>query len=436
MEDNIIELKKKLEELPKGYISVKRIGDGKYHYLQYFDGVKLKSEFISETRIKKIEEGIRKRRIITERIKKLEEKEKNLPNISERAKNFSGNLMMEDRVVAVFENGETKYVDEQLCPLYIKRTHDLESFLASRAIDQTRRNSRILKKVLGISENNEAIISLYSHGACITDNYWFKAKGSKLKYKDIRFDSDCYSETALNGDISYIYKKPKLTPHLTTPGSYEKSWKIRNGKWYLYKKGNEDELFSELFCSKLAALTGIPSAVYEMDDGVIRTENFAAKLNFEPLEGIAGDNDNFDHVFFVLNGLSAGIAKQYLLLIWFDAIIKNVDRHNENCGLLRDRNNGKIVSLAPNFDNNLALLSVDKVLDPDCRKDGFIKVYLNFVKNNETAAKYYKEMNLPVISREMIRKCFAETPIKKDEKKIETFIINRYEYISNCFRTL
>ena len=45
-------------------------------------------------------------------------------------------------------------------------------------------------------------------------------------------------------------------------------------------------------------------------------------------------------------------------------------------------------------------------------------------------------MNLPVISREMIRKCFAETPIKKDEKKIETFIINRYEYISNCFRTL
>ena len=40
-----------------------------------------------------------------------------------------------------------------------------------------------------------------------------------------------------------------------------------------------------------------------------------------------------------------------------DTIIFNMDRHTQNFGFLRDIDTGEIISLAPNFDNNVALIS-------------------------------------------------------------------------------
>ncbi len=40
-----------------------------------------------------------------------------------------------------------------------------------------------------------------------------------------------------------------------------------------------------------------------------------------------------------------------------DALVFNVDRHTQNYGLLRSRETGEILSMAPNFDNNMALIS-------------------------------------------------------------------------------
>ena len=35
----------------------------------------------------------------------------------------------------------------------------------------------------------------------------------------------------------------------------------------------------------------------------------------------------------------------------------NADRHTNNYGVLRDPDSGKVLRLAPNFDNNIALIS-------------------------------------------------------------------------------
>ena len=40
-----------------------------------------------------------------------------------------------------------------------------------------------------------------------------------------------------------------------------------------------------------------------------------------------------------------------------DALCFNMDRHTYNYGFLRDRETGAVVSMAPNFDNNIALVS-------------------------------------------------------------------------------
>ena len=47
----------------------------------------------------------------------------------------------------------------------------------------------------------------------------------------------------------------------------------------------------------------------------------------------------------------------YIRLIFLDALIANPDRHTFNFGVLRDTQTREIIKLAPNFDNNMSLIS-------------------------------------------------------------------------------
>ena len=51
------------------------------------------------------------------------------------------------------------------------------------------------------------------------------------------------------------------------------------------------------------------------------------------------------------------LADQYVELLMMDAFCLNADRHTNNYGVLRDPDSGKVLRLAPNFDNNIALIS-------------------------------------------------------------------------------
>ena len=358
---------------------------------------------------------------------------KKLPVISKHARNLTGNLMMGNETVASFENGVITFIDKDKCPLFIKRTGDIRYYLRFRIIDSSRTNSRILKKVLSIKEDDDCLISLYSHGAVITDNYWFKPKQSKLTYEDIVFKHDSYAELSLTGNIYFFPKSPRYTPQLTLGGSYEKCWKYENNKWYLYKKGNKEEIFSEILASKIAKILGIDTAKYKYADGYIKTENFADRYNFEPMISVAGDNDDFEHVYICLKEYGDDILKQYLKLIFFDALVNNVDRHNENCGLLRDKKSGKVIKLAPNFDNNMSLISRSTILNLEPSKDGFIKMLNAFVKNNKEVKDLFKKVTIKELKENDLFKAINEIEIKEDENMIISFLMKRYRYLCKLF---
>ncbi len=427
--DDLRLLIEELNKLPKGYISEKKINGKIYYYYQYTEKGKLLSKYIKKNELADIKKQIARRKEIETKIKQIENSGRNVKKPSKRSIELTGDLMMEDSVVASFENGVMIECDLEKCPLLIKRTGNIRSFLATRAIDRSRTHSRLLKKYLGISESDDAIVSTYSFGACITDNYWFRAKGSKLKYKDISFEYDFYGDLVLKGDAGYVPKFPKHSPQLTLTGSYEKCWKLIQGEWYLYKQGTQDEIFSELFCSRLAKVLNIPTADYEYIDGYIRTKNIADKYNLEPVSSIAGDNDDYDNVFSALSTISNVIAKQYLNLILFDFIIYNVDRHNENCALLRDKKNGKIISLAPNYDNNIALLNATSNLHFNSQRDGLSKYLRNFLKQNSKAKKMVGSLNFKKITREDIQKIFDSIEIKRDENLIAEYVLDRYNFV-------
>lgn len=426
---NIDELKKRLRELPDGYISIKNINGGKYYYLKYYKNGKQVSKYIKQSELESVKKQLDECKKIKKLIKEYERSGKNMPKLSNRAKSLTGSIMSGDKEVARYENGVIIYKNENLCPLIIKRTNNISNFLKGRVIDSNRTNSRLLKKALNISTNNDEYISLYAYGAVITDNFWFKPKGSKTKYKDVCFENDYYSNLALKGELEIFPKSPKHSPQITTIGSFEKCWKKIGNDWWLYKKGTPEQIFSEIFCSLLADKIKIPTVIYEYDDGFIRSKNFATKFNFEPILGLVGDDEDYNTIFEALLNIDKNLANQYLLLSYFDCLVNNIDRHNENLGLLRDKKNGKIVCLAPNFDNNLALLGYDSKLIMEPNKDGFIKLFIKFLKNNKKAYEMFKKMKINNITKEILKTCIKEIPIEFNEYDIVEYVYQRYKYL-------
>ena len=135
-----------LNNLPKGYISKKKIHGKTYSYLQFAEGKQLKSMYLREDEVPVIYAQLNQRKELEEKIADYENEGRDLKEPSKRSRDLTGSLMAGDTEVARFEHGKMLWVDEKLAPLFIKRTGNISAFLASRAIDRGRTNSRILKK--------------------------------------------------------------------------------------------------------------------------------------------------------------------------------------------------------------------------------------------------------------------------------------------------
>lgn len=349
---------------------------------------------------------------------------------------LNGWIMSENTAVATVKDGEITEFNSELVPLYLKRTRNVEGWLSSRAIDSSRVNSRLLKKAFRLNNASNSETSLFVNAATITDRYWFKPEDSSAIYEDIRFNTNDFDTLALFGDPDGFSKKLSRSPELTNVGSFEKCWRLIDGKWWLYKSGNENELFSELFISQLLKKLGLFTAYHELDGGFIRTPDFTdnASVNFEPMRSLTDNDDDYTRCFNTLFAISEKLAEQYLLLIWADTVCFNMDRHTENFGFLRNVKTGEIISLAPNFDNNIALISRGYPKDKTRKKDGLIKFLREFISTAPEALKMYKTLRLPVITRKMIEECINETPFNVDTDFICEFILNGQAEIQSILK--
>ncbi len=406
---SISSIKAELESLPKGGVYEKLIHGSRYYYHQYIENGKRVSRLLKEDEVFSLQEALRRRKELERELKQMSSAKTVTLSIS--AKQYSGDVYAGNRLVARFKEGDMVFIDEDHAPLVLKRTGSIQAFLSARVIDASRPHSRLLKKALHIQEEDELHVPMYAYAATLTDNYWFKPLHSKLRYQDILFQSDAFADLSLKGELLLVPKKGKLTPELTTGGSFEKGWKRIDGQWWLYKAGTPKEIFSELFCYQIALALGIPSAVYEYDDGFIRSLNFASSVNYEPMSSLAGSNEDYEYIFGLLHALEPDLARQYLTLCVYDCLVNNVDRHNENCGIIRDRKSGKILGLAPNFDDNLALLSRMDYLSAEPAQDGLIKLFLRFVSESEAAKAMCKQISLPDLSESDITSILDEMPL-------------------------
>ena len=340
-------------------------------------------------------------------------------------------ILSQDTPVAKWENDSLTVLNDQLCPLYFQRDPDVFSWLKSRAIDSQRPNARLLKKALRLTERDDVSTVLHVGGATITDNYWIKPLDSDLTYEQIRFDNDYFSRLALKGTYDSFNRaansKHSKTPELTNIGSFEKCWKLIDDKWWMYKKANHNEQFTELFICELGCALGFNMARYERGDGCVKSLDFTdgASVNFEPAMAFMGDNEDYEDVIAKLQDICPQAIPDYIRMIFMDTITANPDRHTSNFGLLRDTKTGKLLGLAPMFDHNMALIARGYPSKP---KSGDLLISL--FNDVLTAHPEYRKY-LPELTETTVRKV-----IDKLEMKIRTQSLQKQRQSSEICKSI
>ena len=337
---------------------------------------------------------------------------------------LSGNM-----VVAIWQDNKLTVMDETLLPLYLRKFQNADMWLETRAIDSHRANSRLLKKALRLVEKDDISTVIHVNGATITDNYWIREIGSQLTYHDVNFSDDYFSNLALKGNYDSFNRaansKRSKTPELTNVGSFEKCWKLRDGKWWMYKKASHDEMFSELFVYELGKALGMNMALYERGEGCIKSLDFTdgASVNFEPASSFMGDNEDYIDVVKALEQICPDAIPDYIRMIFMDTICANPDRHTNNFGLLRDVKTGELIGFAPNYDNNMALISRGYPSKPGAR-DVLITLF------NELMDEYpnFKEY-IPEVTETTVRAVLDKLNMKVKSQVIVDLVVGRYNLI-------
>ncbi len=338
-------------------------------------------------------------------------------------------IMSGNTITAEWKDNRLTVLNEALLPMFLRRVSDPDMWLETRAIDSHRANSRLLKKALRLTERDDISTVIQVNAATITDNYWVKPIDSELTYEDVKFEDDYFSNLALKGNYDSFNRaansKRSKTPELTNIGSFEKCWKLRNGKWWMFKAANHNELFSELFICEFGKLFGMNMAVYERDNGYIKTLDFTdnASVNFEPASSFMGDNEDYEAVIAKLEKICPGAIPDYVKMIFLDTVVANPDRHTNNFGLLRDVNTGNFIGFAPNFDNNMALISRGYPSKPK-QSDLLIKLF-NEVLDNHPEYRLY----IPNITETDVRKCIDSLHMRVKKDVVTQMIMSRYKYI-------
>ena len=337
---------------------------------------------------------------------------------------FSGEIL-----VAVWNDNVLTVVNADLIPMYLKNNQDADRWLASRAIDHRRPNSRLLKKALRLVEKDDISSVIHVNGAKITDNYWIRELGSELTYSDVKFSDDYFSNLALKGNYDSFNRaansKRSKTPELTNVGSFEKCWKLRDGKWWMYKKASHDEMFSELFVYELGCALGMNMAVYQRGEACIKSLDFteAARVNFEPASTFMGDNEDYFDVVKALEKICPKAIPDYIRMIFMDTICANPDRHTNNFGLLRDIKTGDLIGFAPNYDNNMALISRGYP-SKSGSKDMLISLFNELIKEYPDYRAY-----IPTVTEEMVRNVIEKLNMKVKSKVVIDLVMGRYSLI-------
>ena len=248
---------------------------------------------------------------------------------------------------------------------------ELNDWWKSRSIPASRNGINWILQQLNISSPQELLIK--SFGLSLSDQYWIKPFDKDLKWEDINFFDNDFSEDIgdlLVGNAKDTKNISMLSPDNTSDGNLKKRWKIINGKRFLLKSGSgtlQQEVFNEALASKIMDILDIRHVHYEVmwinnnpysvcEDFITKEEDLVPAWRLLHSKKMNNSENEFHHLLKLakenhINDYQEELDKMLVL----DYLIANEDRHYNNFGFIRDVETLEYKGFAPIYDNGCSL---------------------------------------------------------------------------------
>lgn len=212
-----------------------------------------------------------------------------------------------------------------------------------------------------------------SFGLSLSDHYWICPEKSNIKWEDVNFFENTFSDDVGNilfGMGSENEKISLMSPDNTSDGWLKKKWKIIDGKRCLIKGGSGatwQEPYNEVFASKICDRLGIFHIPYTLiiqeDYPYSVCENFVTPST-ELISAwyVMQTDKKENHISIYQHYLNCcerlgipNIEESLNQMIVLDYLILNEDRHQNNFGVIRNTETLEWIGAAPIFDSGTSL---------------------------------------------------------------------------------
>lgn len=247
----------------------------------------------------------------------------------------------------------------------------LNDWWIDRSIPASRSGIRKALEVLDLHTTKALLVKCF--GLSLSDQYWIRPENTDIKWSDINFFENAFSEdigNVLLGKEEQSRQFDFHSPDNTSDGCLKKRWKIIDGKRCLIKGGSApfmQQPFNEVIASKIMDRLGIKHVPYTLiwDDGKPYSvcEDFVSADTelvsaWRVMQTQKKDNSTsvYKHYLNCCETLGIKNIRQSVdEMIVLDYMIANEDRHQNNFGLLRKAETLEWIGVAPIFDSGSSL---------------------------------------------------------------------------------
>lgn len=207
------------------------------------------------------------------------------------------------------------------------------------------------------------------YGLSLSDQYWLCPRDSGLKWSEVNFFENPFSEDVGNilfGEPAAGQSLSLVSPDNTSDGWLKKKWKIVDGKRCLIKGGSglaQQEPFNEVLATRIAERLGIPHVVYGLcyekgypfsicEDFITPETELVTAWYLMQTKKRENHVSVYQHYIHCCEESGVPDIQRALdQMIVLDYLILNEDRHQNNFGVIRDAVTLEYLGAAPVYDS-------------------------------------------------------------------------------------
>ena len=284
-------------------------------------------------------------------------------------------LELDEDTATILKVGKTYELDFLPVGIDVKtgipNKKELNEWWFGRSIPASRAGIRTALERMGVCHSEQLLLRCY--GLSLSDQYWMKPVDSELKWKNINFFENDFSDDVGN----VLFGQPAgqdidlMSPCNTSDGWLKKKWKIIDTKRCLIKAGSNpymQEPMNEVFGTRLHQRLGGKNYVsykvlFENDVPYSVCENFI-NTNTDLVSAVSINRSmkkrsqfsSYEHFMNACGRLGIPGIKEFMdYMLVFDYLMANTDRHFGNFGAIRDVESLEWIGPAPIFDSGTSL---------------------------------------------------------------------------------